>query len=270
MYRLLLVALMVAPTLARADTPKQLAGRYIMDFPGGSDVLELRADGSASLGANETTWSTHDGKLVIGKDEMAYQLKGKKLVLTMSGAQVPFKRIGDAGKAKPEGAKAKTAQLPPGVTEQDAMNQLQAWLKAQEQANGQSSKGSKHATAKAEPAVAAGGAEDQRARVLLTATPWCSSTNGQFTAGQNAQRLVFRSDGTVSAKGGEDADATAWSGTPGKGNDEGLAHWKVETLHILIDRGDGAGFKDVGTASGQDPSGFPMLHAQGHDYSMCR
>ncbi|MBS2028063.1 MAG: hypothetical protein JST54_09190 [Deltaproteobacteria bacterium] len=259
MNRLLLFALLLVPNLAHAENPKELVGHYVMDFPGGSDALELRPDGTAYMGANETHWSAKGGKLTIGKDELPYTLAGKTLTLTMAGAQVPFKRIGDPGTGKPTAAKTSATELPPGVTEQEAMKQANAWLAAQNQAAG----GKKGKGAPKEAASSSG--QDQQVRVLLTSTAWCSATDGQFSADASALKVTFHPDGTLAAQGGGETESAAWTSASSKG-----AHWKLEKMKVLVDRGDGAGFKQVGTMGEQDASGFPIMRAQGQAFSMCR
>ena len=57
---------------AQAATPKELVGKYQMEVQGG-DELELRADGTAAMAGEETTWSASAGVLTVGTDTMGYR-----------------------------------------------------------------------------------------------------------------------------------------------------------------------------------------------------
>ena len=80
---------------AFAQVVKELVGRYQMDVQGG-DVLELRADGTASMGGEEFKWSARGNQLRLGTDVVPYALQGRKLVLTTGPIQITWNRLGAA------------------------------------------------------------------------------------------------------------------------------------------------------------------------------
>jgi hypothetical protein len=102
---LVLITLLCMPALdASAQVVKGLVGRYQMEVPDG-DVLELRADGSAALAGEETTWSARGKTLRVGPDDMSYTLEGGRLVLSMGSVRISWKKLG--AKASPQDAQAR-------------------------------------------------------------------------------------------------------------------------------------------------------------------
>jgi hypothetical protein len=116
---LVLLLIISAPSLALVAS--ELVGRYRMDVQGG-DVLDLRANGTASMAGEETSWSAEGNRISIGPDVMQYRLHGDHLLLTMGSLQIAWSRINGAAKASPPqrknlpGAKAEK----PGTGEADA------------------------------------------------------------------------------------------------------------------------------------------------------
>ena len=96
--RLLLVFLLFWACAASAQIAKELVGRYQMDVQGG-DVLELRADGSATLAGEATRWSATGNRLTVGGDTMPYSLQGNRLMMQMGPAQIAWKRLDGAASA---------------------------------------------------------------------------------------------------------------------------------------------------------------------------
>ncbi|MFI4979258.1 MAG: hypothetical protein ACHQIO_02810, partial [Nevskiales bacterium] len=138
----ILVLLFVFPAVSVAQVVKELVGRYQMDVQGG-DILELRANGSATLAGDETQWSATGNRLRVGADVMTYSLQAGHLVLTMGSVQIAWKRIGGA-------AKGSSSALPQQPT--------------------QTQQTPAHAAAPA----AGGNAQDAEARQVLTGSAWCS------------------------------------------------------------------------------------------------
>jgi hypothetical protein len=63
----LAVLILFASLAARAQAPAALVGRYQLDVAGG-EVLELRADGSATMAGDSTRWSVTGNQLTVGPD----------------------------------------------------------------------------------------------------------------------------------------------------------------------------------------------------------
>jgi hypothetical protein len=102
---LVLITMLCIPALdASAQVVKGLVGRYQMEVPDG-DVLELRADGSATLAGEATTWSGRGKTLRVGPDDMDYTLEGGRLVLSMGSVRISWKKLGAKASAPVRPAK---------------------------------------------------------------------------------------------------------------------------------------------------------------------
>ncbi len=291
MRSLVVIASLFVSAQALAQAPKELVGRYQMDVEGG-DVLELRADGTASMAGDETKWSAKGGRLTVGTDTMAYQLAGGRLTLTMGSVQMAWKRLGAAGKGpspmEKAAAKAKAAQAqaqtPQSEDEADreAMELAKAWL-AQ---NGGALQQQPPSPGRAPPPIAAGrqavmpqagsapGAgspQDQKARQVLMSSAWCSFTYNQHTGTSTTRKVVFRPDGVMTINGGAETYNSGSAGTvAGQYGDSSALRWKLEGLRLFVDQGDGNGWVDVGLSATQNSNGSPILHQGGREYSMCQ
>ena len=95
MWKHLAVAALVGlvALAAEAQAPASLVGRYQLDVVGG-DVLELRADGSATLAGDSTRWSVRGSQLIVGPDAMNFVLQPDRLLLNMGGTLLVWKKLG--------------------------------------------------------------------------------------------------------------------------------------------------------------------------------
>lgn len=225
-----LVLLLLSSAPAGAQIVNALVGRYQMEAQGG-EVLELRADGSASLGGEATTWSANATQLRVGTDVMVYILEGNRLVVAVGGVQVGWRKLG--GKAR-AGAAADHAPA------------------AQGKAGGAS-------------------AQDAQARQLLTGSAWCSFTYNKVSGTSTTRRVVFQPNGLLSINGGAETYSSGTGGTyAGQSNAASTLRWRFEGQRLYIDAGQGAGFQDVGLTATKNANGYVILHADGREYSMCR
>jgi hypothetical protein len=261
---------------AHAQAPKELVGKYVMEVPDG-DVLELRADGSAAMAGEETTWSAKGNQLRVGPDTMAYQLTGGRLLLSMGAVQLAWKRVGAAGKGpSPMGkaaARARAAQ--PSVSEEEAdreaMEEAKVWLAAQgQQAPGSTAPRGGQRPPPAPARTTGGSPQDAQLRALLMGSAWCSFTYNQHTGTSTTRKVVFRPDGVMLTNGGTETYNSGPNGTvSGQYGSGGASRWQVQNLRLLVDQGDGAGFQDIGLTGTKNSSGAPILQAGGREYSMC-
>lgn len=229
---ILALLLMISAT-SSAQVATELVGKYRMDVQEG-EILELRANGSASMAGEETTWSASGNQLSIGPDVMEYKVQGEQLLLIMGTFQIPWKRIGGAVKttAPREKEIAKTTPRQP-VT---------------------------NATA-----------ADQEAKQLLTSTAWCSFTYNQVSGTSTTRKVIFRPDGVMTMNDGAETYSSGYGGTyAGQSNSAGAMQWKLENLRMYVDQGDGAGFQDIGLTATRNSNGYVILHAAGREYSMCQ
>ena len=250
---LVAAALLLIPALARAQAPRELVGKYQREVEGG-DVLELRADGSAALAGEETRWAAQGDRLTIGPDTMQYQLGHGRLLLVMGSVQISWKRLGPAPKAaspmQKAAARAQAAQAKDGDAE------------------------AQRPPAGVPPQAGAGApgaaAQDAQARQILLSSAWCSFTYSQVSGTSTTRKVVFRPDGVMTVNGGAETYSSGAAGSyAGQSATSGAMRWKLESLRLYIDQGDGAGFQDVGLTAERNSNGYPILHAGGREYSMC-
>lgn len=223
-WTLLAALVFLAPLPARGQVVKELVGRYQLEVPDGP-VLELRANGSATLGDDEDTWSARDGTLRVGEATMGYTLEKGRLVLTLNGARTSWKKLPTGGAPAPQPRAAQGA----GGTPQDA-----------------------------------------EIRQTLMASPWCSFSYNKVSGASSTRRVVFRQDGAMVVSSGGESYSSGYGGTyAGQSRGQSTMRWKVESRRLLVDAGDGSGFRDVALGATRSSSGGLVLHADGQEYVSC-
>lgn len=227
--------LFVVPIASWSQVKKELVGRYQMEVQGG-DMLELRADGTASLAGDNMNWSAKGNQLQVGPDLMTYVLQGDRLVVNVGIVQLVWKRIG-------------------GGT-----NNLSPMAKAANKAN----------RSEATVAQNSGNPQDAQARQVLTSSAWCSFTYNKVSGTSTTRKVVFRPDGVLTINGGAETYSSGYGGTyAGQSSSGAMMLWKVENLRLLIDQRNGSGFQDIGLTTSKNTNGYPILHAEGREYAMC-
>ncbi len=268
-----------------AQSAKELVGKYAMEADA-NEVMELRADGTASMAGDQTTWAVKGNQLSVGPDTMAFQLTGGRLLLTMGSVQLGWKKIGAAGKGpspmEKAAAKAKNAQ--PQVSEdeadREALAQANAWLAQQGQGQAQGQVQHQPAAPQGRPqrpagpppgqAPVAGSPQDQQLVQLLVSSAWCSFTYNQHSGTSTTRKVVFRTDGTMLQNGGAETYNSGPNGTvAGQYGNQSAMRWRVQSLRLLVDQGDGMGFQDIGLTGERNSNGYPILKSGGREYTMC-
>ncbi len=228
-----LALLLVIQVSSWAQMARELVGKYQMEVQGG-DVLELRADGSASIAGEETRWSVKGARLTVGTDVMQYEMRGNRLLVMVGPVQVGWRRM-DAGS--------------------DPMSPME------------------RAARQAQPAVpiASGNPQDAQARQMLTHNAWCSFTYNKVSGTSSTRRVVFRPDGVMTINGGAETYSAGYGGTyAGQSNNASAMRWKLENLRLLVDDRGGAGYQDIGLTATTNSNGSIILKAAGREYAMCR
>lgn len=226
-----------------AQLAAELVGKYQMEVQGG-DVLELRADGTATLAGEQTKWSVRGNQLIVGSDVMTYVLQPGRLLLTMGSVQLAWKKIG--GAAKPlspmQAAAARAQGGPPAGAPQPPRT-----------------------------GPAGGNPQDLQARQVLTRSAWCSFTYNKVSGTSTTRKVIFRPDGAMLVNAGAETYSSGSGGVfAGQRNSAGAMRWKFESLRLYVDADDGAGFQDVGLSATQNSNGAVILKSLGREYSMCR
>ena len=224
---------LLGPAVAWSQGASQLVGKYQMEMDS-SETLELRADGTATLGDDETQWSVRGNQLVVGADVMPYVYVAGRLIMVVGPTQIAWRKLGaQASKAAPTPMAAPKTQA-------------------------------------ASPA-GAGNARDAQYRQVLMNSAWCSFTYNKVSGTSTTRRVVFRPDGVMTTNGGAETYSAGSGGTyAGQSSQSNAVLWKYEGLRLYLDDGRGAGFRDAGLSATTNSNGSIILMAAGREYSMCR
>jgi hypothetical protein len=235
------VLLFACVSVGFAQVARELVGRYQMDVQGG-DILELRADGTASMGGEEFKWSARGNQLRLGTDVVPYTLQGRRLILTTGPLQIAWNRLGAGGGAASGGGTGR----PAAGAGQAGGAVAQSGNSGAPQGNGQ----------------------DAEARQVLTGSAWCSFTYNKVSGTSTTRRVVFRRDGIMTVNGGAETYSSGYGGTvAGQSSSSSALRWKLENMRLFLD--DGSGFQDIGLSATRNSNGYVILQAQGREYSMC-
>ncbi len=240
---LLMIAFLLGTQIAVAQVAADLVGKYQLDIAEG-DILELRADSTAVMAGEETRWSVRGNMLTLGTDVMSYSLQGERLLLTIGGIKLSWKKIG-----------GKTAALTP-------MQKAAAKAKADSAGRQTGERGATNH---------AGREKDIEARQLLTSTGWCSFSYNKNSGVTAKRKVYFLLDGVMTINSGSELYSSGNAGTYSSQSDNsGAMRWKFENLRVLIDQGQGGGYEDVGLTATRNSNGSIILHADGREYAMCK
>jgi hypothetical protein len=249
-----------APLAAMAQASAALVGRYQLDVAGG-DMLELRADGSATMAGGSTRWSVRGNQLTVGPDVMNYVLQPDRLLLNVGGTLLVWKKLG-----------ATVPLTPMQAAAANAANANRNANSADPPGNAATPNRSAALGPTAPPAPPGGGdPRDGQARQLLLGSAWCSFNYNKVSGTSTTQRVVFRPDGQLLVNGGVETYNSGRNGSyAGQSSNSGAMRWRLENLRLLIDAGDGTGWQDVNLDATRNSNGSVILHSQGREYAMCR
>jgi hypothetical protein len=227
-----LYAMLFSHVLTWGQVSRDLVGKYQMEMQT-SETMELRADGSASMGGEETSWAVRGNQLTVGTDVMPFLFQGGRLIMTVGPIQLAWRKVGGTpGKSIPaaKAPKDPSTMAAPGGSPQDAQH-----------------------------------------RQILMNNAWCSFTFNKNSGTSTTRRVVFRPDGLLSVNGGAESYSSGQGGTyAGQSSTANAMRWRYENLRLYVDDGSGTGFQDVGLTATQNSGGSPILHAAGLEYAVCR
>ena len=224
---------LLGPAVAWSQGASQLVGKYQMEMDS-SETLELRADGSATLGDDETQWSVRGDQLVVGTDVMPYVYLAGRWIRVVGPTQIAWRRLGaHVSTAAPTPMAAPKTQAP--------------------------------------PPPGAGDARDAQYRQVLMNSAWCSFAYNKVSGTSTTRRVVFGPDGVMTTNRGAETYSAGSGGTyAGQSGQSNAVIWKYEGLRLYLDDGRGAGFQDAGLSATTNSNGSIILMAAGREYSMCR
>jgi hypothetical protein len=105
---------------------------------------------------------------------------------------------------------------------------------------------------------------------LLTSSAWCTFTYNKTTGYSNTKRVYFNANGTY-GKGsrGEGYSSGSGGSMASQRDAQGAGLWKVEGGELLMSEGRGK-LEMVRTVVKRNNNGYPVIVADGVEYSQCR
>ena len=105
---------------------------------------------------------------------------------------------------------------------------------------------------------------------LLLSSPWCTFKYNQTTGYSNTTRVLFNRNGTYSMGGQAEGYSSGRGGTyASQGNSQAAGKWKVAKGVLYISEGYGP-LNPVQAVVKKNSSGYPIIVADGVEYSQCR
>jgi hypothetical protein len=121
-------------------------------------------------------------------------------------------------------------------------------------------------------AVAAS-AQDRQTAQLLVRSAWCSfsysGVSGSSSGSSHTERVVFRADGTGARRtGGESYNSGSAGSVAGQSSGGAPFRWQVRS-GVLNTSADGVNWAQTRLQITTNSSGYPIVTADGKEYSMC-
>ncbi len=116
------------------------------------------------------------------------------------------------------------------------------------------------------PSAHAGGMSNE----LLTSSAWCTFTYNKTTGYSHTKRTQFFANGSYgTGSRGEGYSSGGGGSMASQRNSTGGGAWKVERGELLMSQGGGR-LERVGTVLKRNNNGYPVIVADGVEYSQCR
>jgi hypothetical protein len=256
--------------LAAGKTDPKLVGTWLL---AGQPFLTLNANGSGVMEDGKVKWNVEGGQLVIaddeeGVDKVPYTVAGDTLTLTMAGVPLQLTRAGKGVTVQKAGKLAKAMEKQGGDAEAEAMAEAQRYLQQQQQ---QQQRGGGPAPAVAPRGQGAAPAGNDQLSRLLMSSAWCWL---KYASGNTyTERIVFAANGTWSSnKESEIYGRNDYAGTSahavGAGGETG--QWAVKGGQLYMsDPPEAPQLVPVPLQVTQNSNGYPILTADGKEYSQC-
>jgi hypothetical protein len=105
---------------------------------------------------------------------------------------------------------------------------------------------------------------------LLLSSAWCTFSYNKTTGYSNTTRARFSKNGTYSTGGRAEGSTSGKSGSYSSQSDSrGAGKWKVTKGELYISEGNGQ-LNPVRTVVKRNSSGYPIIVADGVEYSQCK
>jgi hypothetical protein len=112
--------------------------------------------------------------------------------------------------------------------------------------------------------------QDQQISRLLLSSAWCSFRYSQVSGTSSTQRVQFFPDGTVAQGSNTETYSSGRAGTVAgqhAGNQRG--RWRVQAGALMLSE-DGVSWSATPLQITQNSNGYPIVRADGKEYSQCR
>lgn len=259
MVTALLIVLAAGP---KADS--RLVGNWQLN---GQPFLTLNANGSGVMEGDPLKWRTDGATLVLidpdgESDRAAYQLQGETLTLNMAGASVQLVR-GKQAVAKASRL-ARAAERGADESDEEGLEKARQWLAQQ-----QGQQGQRPPPAGQQPAAPRAAGADQLSRLLLSSN-WCwlrYSNGNSYT-----QKVHFSADGTWQDFSESDiynANASTQTTVQATGNRSGGGQWAVKGDQLWLSSPEAPQLQPIPLSITRNSNGYPIINADGREYSMC-
>ena len=114
------------------------------------------------------------------------------------------------------------------------------------------------------PARAGGVSND-----LLLSSAWCTFSYNKTTGYSNSKRVAFNPNGTYTVGGRAEGGSSGRGGSMASQSDRGGGgQWRVQNGELFMS--EGAQFEHVQTVLKRNNNGYPVIVADGIEYSQCR
>lgn len=105
---------------------------------------------------------------------------------------------------------------------------------------------------------------------LLLSSAWCTFTYNKTTGYSNTTRVRFNKNGTYGTGGRAEGYSSGRGGTYASQNDSsGGGRWKVNKGELYLSQGRGE-LGHVNTVVKRNSNGYPIILADGVEYSQCK
>ncbi|MBL8951932.1 MAG: hypothetical protein JNK82_14210 [Myxococcaceae bacterium] len=254
----MLFALVVLAAAPKTDA--KLLGTWLA---GGAPFVTFRADGTATMEEDRVKWSA-DGKTLKvvdadgETDTATYEVQGDSLTMTLGGLPLTLTRAGAGVQVKKQGALARRAEKQQEPDDDAAeLARAQALIAAQQPAQQRG----------ARPQAAG---SDSLSRLLLSSA-WCSFKYSQISGATSTSRVQFFANGTWSTGSSYEAVNSGPNGSVYNSSDSrGSGQWAVRGGQLWM-ADPGEPLQPVpGFAVTQNSNGYPIINADGKEYSTCQ
>ncbi|MBL9039780.1 MAG: cell envelope integrity protein TolA [Archangium sp.] len=266
--------------LTAAKPDAALVGTWTL---AGEPFMTLNANGSGVMDGEKLSWRTNGATVSFmdgdgEEDRAGYAVQGDALTLTLNGVPLQLQRAGKGAAVKAKGSMAKKLEAAQAKqaggsddAEAEAMASAQAWLQAQQGGAPGGAVRGQQGQAQAPQARRGGGAagNDQLSQLLVSSN-WCYL---RYASGNTyTQKIHFSPDGTWNDFSESDIHVNNSIGiAQATGNRQNGGQWAVQGGQLMMsDPPETPQLAPVPLTITRNSNGYPILNADGREYSMCQ